>query len=85
MDLESASFHGSISQRSLIQNLLLDRGDGDGELRVGIRRAARLQTSSHLASVLPCESMHMGVIATATHAMLTRTIFSIYFKPRFRV
>jgi auxin response factor len=69
--------------------LRLDRGegdgDGDGELRVGIRRAARLQKASPLASVLPSESMHMGVIATATHAMLTRTIFSIYFTPRFRI
>ena len=56
------------------------RGEG-GELRVGIRRAMRLSGTSP-SSVLPSESMHMGVIATATHAMLTRTMFSVYFKPR---
>ena len=56
------------------------RGEG-GELRVGIRRAMRLSGTSP-SSVLPSESMHMGVIATATHAMLTRTMFTVYFKPR---
>ncbi|MCO5562597.1 hypothetical protein L7F22_016225 [Adiantum nelumboides] len=52
----------------------------DGELRVGIRRSMRQQNIP--PSVLPSQSLQMGVIATATHAILTHTIFCIYYKPR---
>ncbi|OVA15091.1 AUX/IAA protein [Macleaya cordata] len=53
----------------------------NGELRVGVRRAMELQKSAS-ASVISCRSMQLGVLATATHAISTGTMFSIYYRPR---
>ncbi|KAG2240361.1 hypothetical protein Bca52824_090851 [Brassica carinata] len=52
-----------------------------GELRVGVRRANR-QQSSMPASVISSHSMHLGVLATAYHATQTRSMFTVYYKPR---
>ncbi|KAK6158415.1 hypothetical protein DH2020_005729 [Rehmannia glutinosa] len=52
-----------------------------GELRVGVRRHAR-QQSSMPSSVISSQSMHLGVLATASHAVLTQTLFVVYYKPR---
>ncbi|KAL2234641.1 UNVERIFIED_CONTAM: Auxin response factor 9 [Sesamum indicum] len=57
------------------------RGES-GELRVGVRRHAH-QQSSMPSSVISSQSMHLGVLATASHAVLTRTLFVVYYKPRF--
>ena len=57
------------------------RGD-NGELRVGLRRVARQQCSIP-SSVISSQSMHLGVLATASHAVLTHTLFVVYYKPRF--
>ncbi|XP_073135011.1 auxin response factor 9-like [Henckelia pumila] len=56
------------------------RGE-NGELRVGVRRHTR-QQSSMPSSVISSQSMHLGVLATASHAVLTQTPFVIYYKPR---
>ncbi|XP_075522708.1 auxin response factor 9-like [Primulina tabacum] len=56
------------------------RGE-NGELRVGVRRHTR-QQSSMPSSVISSQSMHLGVLATASHAVSTRTPFVIYYKPR---
>ncbi|XP_030470158.2 auxin response factor 9-like [Syzygium oleosum] len=56
------------------------RGD-NGELRVGVRRVAR-QQSSMPSSVISSQSMHLGVLATASHAVTTQTMFVVYYKPR---
>ncbi|XP_038726163.1 auxin response factor 9 [Tripterygium wilfordii] len=56
------------------------RGD-NGELRVGVRRLAR-QQSSMPSYVISSQSMHVGVLATASHAVQTRTLFVVYYKPR---
>lgn len=56
------------------------RGD-NGELRVGVRRVAR-QQSSMPPSVISSQSMHLGVLATASHAVSTNTLFVVYYKPR---
>nr|AWW87406.1 ARF1 protein [Tectona grandis] len=56
------------------------RGE-NGELRVGVRRHAR-QQSSMPSSVISSQSMHLGVLATASHAVLTQTLFVVYYKPR---
>ncbi|EXC24693.1 hypothetical protein L484_003135 [Morus notabilis] len=53
----------------------------NGELRVGVRRHAR-QSSSMPSSVISSQSMHLGVLATASHAVLTQTLFVVYNKPR---
>ncbi|XP_059442488.1 auxin response factor 9 [Corylus avellana] len=56
------------------------RGES-GELRVGVRRLARQQTSMP-SSVISSQSMHLGVLATASHAVATQTLFIVYYKPR---
>ncbi|KAI9110005.1 hypothetical protein K1719_019046 [Acacia pycnantha] len=58
------------------------RGE-NGELRVGVRRLAR-QQSPMPSSVISSQSMHLGVLATASHAVATRTMFVVYYKPRTR-
>ncbi|PNY13006.1 auxin response factor 9-like protein [Trifolium pratense] len=56
------------------------RGE-NGELRVGVRRLAR-QSSSMSSSVISSQSMHLGVLATASHAVASQTLFVVYYKPR---
>ncbi|XP_076891946.1 auxin response factor 2B-like [Bidens hawaiensis] len=56
------------------------RGE-NGELRVGVRRAMRQQANVP-SSVISSHSMHLGVLATAWHAIQTGTIFTVYYKPR---
>ncbi|GFZ16388.1 auxin response factor 9 [Actinidia rufa] len=56
------------------------RGE-NGDLRVGVRRVAR-QQSSMPTSVISSHSMHLGVLATASHAVATQTLFVVYYKPR---
>ncbi|KAL8226544.1 hypothetical protein R6Q57_016376 [Mikania cordata] len=56
------------------------RGE-NGELRVGVRRAMRQQTNIP-SSVISSHSMHLGVLATAWHAIKTGTLFTVYYKPR---
>ncbi|XP_073013318.1 auxin response factor 23-like isoform X1 [Typha latifolia] len=56
------------------------RGE-NGELRVGVRRAMRQQPNIP-SSVISCHSMHLGVLATAWHAVNTGTMFTVYYKPR---
>ncbi|KAF3566736.1 hypothetical protein DY000_02011477 [Brassica cretica] len=53
----------------------------NGELRVGVRRAMR-QLGNVSSSVISSHSMHLGVLATARHAISTGTMFSVYYKPR---
>ncbi|KAG6605585.1 Auxin response factor 11, partial [Cucurbita argyrosperma subsp. sororia] len=57
------------------------RGD-NGQLRVGVRRRAQ-QQSSMPPSVISSQSMHLGVLATASHAVTTQTRFVVYYKPRY--
>ncbi|XP_062203596.1 auxin response factor 24-like isoform X2 [Phragmites australis] len=51
------------------------------ELRVGVRRALRHQTTIP-SSVISSHSMHLGVLATAWHAVNTGSMFTVYYKPR---
>uniref|UniRef100_A0A0E0P9K5 Auxin response factor n=1 Tax=Oryza rufipogon TaxID=4529 RepID=A0A0E0P9K5_ORYRU len=56
------------------------RGES-GELRVGVRRLMR-QVNNMPSSVISSHSMHLGVLATASHAISTGTLFSVFYKPR---
>ncbi|XP_077240566.1 auxin response factor 2-like [Tasmannia lanceolata] len=56
------------------------RGD-NGELRVGVRRAMRQQNNVS-TSVISSHSMQLGVLATASHAISTGTMFSVFYRPR---
>ncbi|KAJ6705185.1 AUXIN RESPONSE FACTOR 4-RELATED [Salix purpurea] len=56
------------------------RGETE-ELRVGVRRALR-QPSKIPSSVISSHSMHIGILATAWHAVSTGSMFTVYYKPR---
>ncbi|XP_074573222.1 auxin response factor 7-like [Curcuma longa] len=51
------------------------------ELRVGVRRLMR-HLNNMPSSVISSHSMHLGVLATASHAITTGTLFSVFYKPR---
>lgn len=65
----------------LLWYIFFHRGE-NGELRVGVRRLTR-QQSTMPSSVISSTSMHLGVLATASHAVTTQTLFVVYYKPRF--
>ncbi|KAG8052496.1 hypothetical protein GUJ93_ZPchr0001g30339 [Zizania palustris] len=52
-----------------------------GEQRVGVRRLVQKQ-STMPASVMSSQSMHLGVLASASHAIKTNSIFLVYYRPR---
>ncbi|KAL5724479.1 hypothetical protein ACHQM5_007735 [Ranunculus cassubicifolius] len=56
------------------------RGQNE-ELRVGVRRAMRQQNNVS-SSVISSHSMHLGVLASAWHAISTGTMIYIFYKPR---
>ncbi|XP_010912181.1 auxin response factor 11 isoform X2 [Elaeis guineensis] len=56
------------------------RGE-NGDLCVGVRRLARQQNTIP-SSVISSQSMHLGVLATASHAVSTQSLFIVYYKPR---
>lgn len=41
------------------------------------------QPSNMPSSVISSHSMHLGVLATASHAIATGTLFSVFYKPRY--
>ncbi|EPS68815.1 auxin response factor 1 [Genlisea aurea] len=53
----------------------------NNELRVGVRRLMR-QLNNMPSSVISSHNMHVGVLATASHAITTGTLFSVFYKPR---
>lgn len=53
-----------------------------GEVRIGIRRLV-CQPCSIPQSMISSQSMHLGVLATASHAVATQTMLVVYYKPRF--
>ncbi|KAK2398267.1 auxin response factor [Trifolium repens] len=55
--------------------------DEKSQLRVGVRRANRQQTTLP-SSVLSADSMHIGVLAAAAHAAANRSPFTIFYNPR---
>ncbi|KAG6516604.1 hypothetical protein ZIOFF_027073 [Zingiber officinale] len=56
------------------------RGENN-ELRVGVRRL-KSRLNNMTSSVISSHSMHLGVLATASHAIATGTLFSVFYKPR---
>lgn len=59
---------------------MFHRGE-NGELGVGLRWLAR-QQSTIPPSMISSQSMHLGVLATASHAVSTQSLFTVYYKPR---
>lgn len=52
----------------------------NGELRVGIRRATKLENNATTA-VISAQSMQHGILASAFHAITTGTMFTVYYRP----
>eukprot|EP00850_Spirogloea_muscicola_P017293 SM000147S01112 [mRNA] locus=s147:81959:89250:+ [translate_table: standard] len=61
-------------------SVLFIRGQDD-ELRLGIKRTAR-QQSSRPPDLLTRESANLGVIATASQAAISRSTFNVLYNPR---
>ncbi|KAL6533616.1 hypothetical protein OROHE_013449 [Orobanche hederae] len=83
-DLHGVEWHFKHIFRGQPRRHLLTTGWSTGEtgdLRVGVRRHARQQNPMP-SSVISSQSMHLGVLATASHAVLTQTFFVVYYKPR---
>ncbi|XP_052306274.1 auxin response factor 2 isoform X2 [Populus trichocarpa] len=55
------------------------RGES-GELRVGVRRAMKLENNLS-ANVVTAHSMQLGILSSASHAISTGSIFTIFFHP----
>ena len=58
-----------------------DRGE-DGELRLGIRRAAQLKNCSNFASISG-QQLNLGSLTDIVNALSTRCAFSIHYNPRY--
>ncbi|KAJ4956872.1 hypothetical protein NE237_013655 [Protea cynaroides] len=71
-----------ISSKRLVtgDSFIFIRGE-NGELRVGVRRAHKSEYSV-CESVLSKYSMQLGVLASASYAISTNTMFTVYYRPR---
>lgn len=71
-----------VSSKKLVarDSFVFLRGE-DGQLRVGVKRLGH-QQSSMPSSVISSQSMHLGVLATVSHAVTTQTMFVVNYKPR---
>ncbi|MFQ6644623.1 hypothetical protein Gotur_019370 [Gossypium turneri] len=55
-------------------------GDADGELRLGIRRAAQIKNGASFLS-LCSKQLNRSTFADAVHAISMKSVFSIYYNP----
>ncbi|KAG5563488.1 hypothetical protein RHGRI_006049 [Rhododendron griersonianum] len=71
-----------VSSKSLVagDSVVFLRGE-NGELRVGVRRAAH-QQSTMPSSLIPIRGMRLGLQGPASLALAHQTIFSVTYKPR---
>ncbi|XP_052182981.1 auxin response factor 3-like [Diospyros lotus] len=71
-----------VNKKKLVSGdaVLFLRG-GDGELRLGIRRAAQVKSGSTFPAVSN-QKMNVGTISAVVNAISTRSIFSVYYNPR---
>ncbi|KAI5565271.1 hypothetical protein BDE02_14G113700 [Populus trichocarpa] len=70
-----------VSSKRLVagDSFIFLRGES-GELRVGVRRAMKLENNLS-ANVLSTHSMQLGILSSASHAITTGSMFTIYFHP----
>ncbi|KAK7337386.1 hypothetical protein VNO77_17956 [Canavalia gladiata] len=56
--------------------------DENGELRIGIRRAVKHHiNASTSSSLISGHSMQLGILASASHAVATGSMFTVYYRP----
>nr|XP_010924405.1 auxin response factor 15 isoform X4 [Elaeis guineensis]XP_029121019.1 auxin response factor 15 isoform X3 [Elaeis guineensis] len=71
-----------VNKKKLVSGdaVLFLRGN-DGELRLGIRRAAQLKNGTPFST--PCsQSLDLGKLAAVANAVSTKSVFHIYYNPR---
>ncbi|PNT04658.2 hypothetical protein POPTR_014G135300v4 [Populus trichocarpa] len=70
-----------VSSKRLVagDSFIFLRGES-GELRVGVRRAMKLENNLS-ANILSSHSMQLGILSSASHAITTGSMFTIYFHP----
>ncbi|WCJ21424.1 Auxin response factor 23 [Euphorbia peplus] len=70
-----------VTSKKLIagDTLIFLRGN-NGELRIGVRRAMKLQNSASI-SVVSASCMRHGILGAAFHAISTGTMFIVYYRP----
>ncbi|XP_065861273.1 auxin response factor 24-like isoform X2 [Euphorbia lathyris] len=70
-----------VTSRKLIagDTLIFLRGN-NGELRIGVRRAMKLQNNAS-TTVISASCMRHGILAAAFHAITTGTMFIVYYRP----
>ncbi|XP_074592509.1 auxin response factor 7-like isoform X2 [Curcuma longa] len=69
------------SKRLVAGDAFIFLREENNELRVGVRRLMR-HLNNMPSSVISSHSMHLGVLATASHAITTGTLFSVFYRPR---
>lgn len=71
-----------VSHKGLVSgDAVLFLRDENGQLRLGIRRAAR-QQSAVPSSLFSSQNMHLSVLAAAANAVATKSMFHIFYNPR---
>ncbi|XVF87416.1 hypothetical protein PTKIN_Ptkin18bG0118300 [Pterospermum kingtungense] len=80
--LLTTGWSGFVNKKKLVSGdaVLFLRGD-DGELRLGIRRAAQIKSGTSFPS-LCSQQLNRNTFADVVHAISTKSIFSIYCNPR---
>ncbi|KAI9082824.1 hypothetical protein K1719_035154 [Acacia pycnantha] len=61
--------------------ILFLRGPNDNDLWCGVKHLTRQQNPVQ-SSVISSQCMHLGVLSTASHAIMTGSMFTVYYKPR---
>ncbi|CAN6173665.1 unnamed protein product [Urochloa humidicola] len=56
------------------------RGE-NGELRVGIKRAMAHLSNIQTPTIISTQSMHLGILAAARHALVSNLVFAVHYKP----
>ncbi|KAK3138007.1 hypothetical protein QOZ80_5AG0363250 [Eleusine coracana subsp. coracana] len=71
-----------VNKKKLVSGdaVLFLRGD-DGELRLGVRRAAQLKNGSAFPALYN-QCSNLGTLANVAHAVATKGVFHIYYNPR---
>ncbi|KAJ1264071.1 hypothetical protein BS78_09G234700 [Paspalum vaginatum] len=71
-----------VNKKKLVSGdaVLFLRGD-DGELRLGVRRAAQLKNGSAFPALYN-QCPNLGSLANVAHAVATKSVFHIYYNPR---
>nr|AOT28201.1 ARF protein [Phyllostachys edulis] len=71
-----------VNKKKLVSGdaVLFLRGD-DGELRLGVRRAAQLKNGSAFPALYN-QCSDLGTLANVAHAVATKSVFHIYYNPR---